>query len=277
MKAQLDNYIMSSFLMWLDNKILTKGEAFKNFSSIFYPIPNLYFGLSSYGLPFKQIVCDKSVSNANLLSGVYINNNFISVGQNNLSGINPSEGQIYFGQNISSPISGSYAVKDFNIYLTSDPEENILFETQYKIKPKTIQNPTGLAPNSMSCPAIFIKNNGSTNDPYAFGGMDKTTLEIRLLILGDSMFNIDAIISILRDTVRTYIPIIRNSPFNSYGFLNNGYYDYNLLKANADENENMFISDVSISKILNIDNKLNPSIFPAIVDLSLESIRYPRI
>jgi len=277
MKAQLDNYIMSSFLMWLDNKILTKGEAFKNFSSRFYPIPNLYFGLSSYGLPFKQIVCDKSIPNANLLSGVYINNNFISVGQNNLSGINPSEGQIYFGQNIPSPISGSYAVKDFNVYLTSDPEEKILFETQYKIKPKTVQNPTGLSPDAMSCPAIFVKNNGSVNDPYAFGGLDKTVIEIRLLIMADSIFNLDAVISILRDTVRTYIPIIRNSPFNNYGFLSNGYYDFNLLKNNSDREEDLFISEVNVSKILNIDNKLNPTIFPAIIDLSLESVRYPRI
>lgn len=277
MKAQIDNLIMSSFLIWLDNKILTKGEAFKNYNGRFYPIPNLYFGLYSYGLPFKQIVCDKSIPNANLLSGVYINSSFSPIGQNYLSGVNPLEGQVYFGQNISSPVSGSYAVKDFNLYLTSEPEENILFETQYKMKPKTSQNPTGLAPNSVTYPAIFIKNNGGNNTPYAFGGLDKTLTEIRLIVLAESIFDLDALTSILRDTVRTYMPIIRNSPFNNYGFLNNGYYDYNILKSNVDEADNLFISEVNISKISNIDNKLNPAIFPAIIDFSLENIRYPRI
>jgi len=268
---------MSSALMWLDNKILSKGEAFKNFSSKFYPIPNLYSNLHSYGLPFKQIVCDSSITGADLLSGVYINNTFYTEGQSNLSGINPSEGQIYFGQNVGSNVSGKYAVKDFNMYLTSDPEENILFETQYKIKPKTSQASTGLAPNSIAYPAIFIKNNGGFNKPYAFGGLDKTSVEIRLLVLSDSAFNLDAVCSILRDTSKSYIPVIRSSPFNNYGFLKSGYYNYNSLASESDLNEAAFISDVMISKIANTENKLNPGIFPAAIDIILENIRYPRV
>lgn len=276
MKAQLDNVLMSSMMLWMDNKILSKGQAFTNFSSNFYPVPNLINGLSSYGLPFKQIVCDSSIQGANLLSGVYINNTFKTPGSDNFVGINPNQGQIYFNGNQNSVLSGNYAVKDFNIYITSSPDENILFETQYKTRPKTSQTATGLAPNSITYPAIFLKNNGGTNYPYAFGGLDRTNIEVRAIILADSTFDLDAVSSILRDTSREYIPIIQNSPFNSLGSLNGGYYNYTNLVANIDVNSKFYISDVSISRIINPDNKSNQSIYSSVVDFTLENIRYPR-
>jgi hypothetical protein len=161
MKVQLDNILMSSMLMWMDHVILKKGEAYKNFSSQFYPVSNIYNGFYTYGLPFKQVVCDSSISGANILSGVYVNNNFKTIGQNNLTGISPQNGQVYFtsGQGTNN-ISGNYAVKDFNLYLTNQPEEEILFESQYQARPKTTQTPTGLAIEAITYPCIFLKNNG---------------------------------------------------------------------------------------------------------------------
>lgn len=276
MKAQLDNILMSSMMLWMDNKILSKGQAFTNFSSNFYSVPNLINGLNSYGLPFKQIVCDSSIQGANLLSGVYVNNNFKTVGVDNFIGINPSQGQIYFDNVQNGSLSGNYAVKDFNIYITSSPDENILFETQYKTRPKTIQTATGIAPNSITYPAIFLKNNGGINSPYAFGGLDKTNIEVRAIVLAENTFNLDAVSSILRDTSREYIPIIQNGPFNSLGCVNNGYYNYNSLISNIDVNSKFYISDVSVSRIINPDNKSNQSIYSSVVDFALENIRYPR-
>lgn len=276
MKAQLDNILMSSMMLWIDNKILSKGQAFTNFSSNFYPVPNLINGLNSYGLPFKQIVCDSSIQGANLLSGVYVNNNFKTVGTDNLVGINPNQGQIYFDNIQNGLLSGNYAVKDFNIYITSSPDENILFETQYKTRPKTFQTATGLAPNSITYPAIFLKNNGGINSPYAFGGLDKTNIEVRAIVLAENTFNLDAVSSILRDTSREYIPIIQNGPFNSLGCVSNGYYNYNSLVSNIDINSKFYISDVSVSRIINPDNKSNQSIYSSVVDFTLENIRYPK-
>lgn len=273
MKAQLDNILISSMMMWMDNKILSKGQAFTNFSSNFYPVPNLINGFYSYGLPFKQIVCDNSIAGANLLSGVHINNNYVNVGSNSLTGINPNQGQIYFSTQQNATISGNYAVKDFNIYITSNAEESILFETQYKTRPKTSQTATGLAPNAITYPAIFLKLNYSSNEPFAFGGMDRTNIDVRAIILAENTFSLDAVSSILRDTSRGYIPIIENQPFNSFGGVNSGYYNYNNLKGLA--SGAFYIKEASVSKIANIDNKLNPSVFPGIVDFTLEDIRYP--
>lgn len=284
MKAQLDNIVMSSMIYWVDHMLLKKGQAFTNHSSLFYPVNNMYSNYYTYGLPFRQIVADSSISGANLLSGIYINGNFTEIGQNNLIGINPNLGQIYFNSNQNQNIlSGNYAVKDMNVYITSDPEENILFETQYKINSKTYQNPTGIASNAITYPAIFLKNNGSYNKEFAFGGEDVTEMNIRAIILSDNTFTLDAVFSIFRDSYHTYIPLISldESPYNSINSIkiipNGGYYDYSSLsQGKILLNKAFYIERVETSNILNIDNKLNPDIYPGIIDFTISNIRYPR-
>jgi len=278
MKIQLDNILMSSMIMWMDNILLKKGEAFQNFNSQFYPITNIYNGFYSYGLPFKQVVSDSSISGANLLSGVYVNNSFIKVGQSGLTGINPNQGQVYFtGSQAGKTLSGTYAVKDFNIYLTNQPEEELLFETEYKIRPKTTQTATGLALESITYPCIFLKNNGGINEPFALGGQDQTMLEVRAVVLADNMFNLDAVCSILKDTARRYVPLINPAPFNNFGSLNSGYFNYNTLTSGINlSNDAFYITEVNISKIFANFNPRNTQVFPAFVDFTLSNIRYPR-
>ena len=278
MKVQLDNLLMSSMLIWMDHVILKKGEAYKNFSSQFYPITNIYNGFYTYGLPFKQVVCDSSISGANILSGVYVNNNFKTIGQNNLTGISPQNGQVYFNSSqAANTISGNYAVKDFNLYLTNQVEEEILFESQYQVRPKTTQNPAGLAIEAITYPCIFLKNNGGTNQPFAFGGEDNTQVLVRAIVMADSMFNLDALCSILKDTARDHVPLI-NSPFNNFGGLNSGHYNYDSLTQNIDFGANGFyISEVNVSKISANLNAKNNQVFPAFIDFTLNNIRYPRV
>lgn len=251
MKTQLDNILMSSMIMWMDNILLTKGEAFQNYNSKFYPVTNIYNGFYTYGLPFRQVVSDSSITGANLLSGVYVNNSFIAVGQSGLSGINPNNGQVYFGSDQSSnTLSGIYAVKDFNIYLTSEPEEKLLFESQFQVRPKTTQVATGLAIDSITYPCVFLKNNGGDNQPFALGGQDNTIVQVRAIVVANNMFNLDAVCSILKDTARRYIPLVYNPPFNNFGALNSGYYNYNSLVSNISlSNQAFYIEEVNISKI----------------------------
>ena len=54
MKAQFDNTVMSSFYLWFDHTLLTKGEAFTKFSSFFYEADDMYQGYNAYGAPFKR-------------------------------------------------------------------------------------------------------------------------------------------------------------------------------------------------------------------------------
>ena len=288
MIPQFDNILMTSALIWMDNKILSKGQAFTNYNSYFYPVSNMYYGYYTYGAPFKQMVIDCSISGANIISGVYINNIFTKVGENYLSGINPQEGQLYFSQPVSNPstsLSGNYAVKDFNIYLTSKTEENLLFETAYQINPKTYQNPTGLPVGAETYPVIYLKYQGGKNKPLAFGGLDQTIGNIRAIILADSVYNLDAVTSILRDTSRELIPLIypQEMPFNSLGSVNTpgkcfDYIEYTQNKKNTDDY--LYINDVNVTKtdtrLLNATNSLNRNVYSAFVDFEVIKNRYPR-
>ena len=284
MIPKLDNKVISSFLLWLDNTILTKGEAYTNWSSQFYRVGNTINNYYTYALPFKQINADQSIAGANIMSGVYLNNNFITVGQSGLAGINYNQGQVYFSQNVDGQsLVGQYSIKDFNISLANDPEEKLLFETKYSAKPKTTTQVTGLAPNTLTYPIIFIKNDGSENTPFAFGGTDTTKYYIRAIVIADSQYLLDALGSILRDKVRTFVPLIEGSemPFNSFGDTNNGGYNYQTLtdgRTNA-----AFICKVSNSRlsarsvVMNQVRDLNPGVFPGIVDFELEILRQPRL
>lgn len=288
MTPQFDNILMTSMLLWLDNKILTKGEGYTNYQSVFYPLTNMLYGYYTYGAPLKQMVIDSSISGANIISGVYVNGVFTIPGENNLSGINASEGQLYFSQPITNPtkaLSGNYAVKDFNIYLTSKTEENLLFETQYQINPKTYQNPTGLPVGSETYPVIYLKYQGGKNKPLAFGGFDQTVGNVRAIVLADSVFNLDAVTSIMRDTSRQLIPLIypNEMPFNSLGSVsvsgnNFNYINYTANKANTDDY--LYINEVNVTKtdtrLLNATNSLNRNVYSAFIDFEVVKNRYPR-
>lgn len=286
MKVQFENRVMSSFMLWFDHTLLKKGEAFTNHGSNFYNIDALYYGYKTYGAPFKQFVTDSSIPNAVIISGVYIGGNtsshFKKTGQSPLVDINYEQGQVYFNDTESATISGNYSVKDFNVYLTSKAEQELLFENKIELTPSTIQVVTGLAPSVATYPAVFIKNNGGNNEPFSFGGMDRTELNLRAIVLSDSQFKLDAACSIFKDQVRTYVPIVsdENFPFNALGGLKTSVYNYESLIAGIGENSKAFISKVEISRFslgyMENLNNTNPDIFKALIDFELETMRYPR-
>ena len=280
---------MTSMLFWLDNKILTKGQAYTNFQSVFYPVQNMYYGYYTYGAPYKQMVIDCSISGANIISGVYVNGVFTIPGQNGLTGIDSSNGQLYFSSPITNPttsLSGNYAVKDYSIYLTSKTEENLLFETAYQINPKTYQSPTGLPLNAETYPVIYLKYQGGKNKPLAFGGYDQTVGNVRAIILSDSVFSLDAVTSIMRDTSRQLIPLIYpdEMPFNSLNSVNSTDNCFNYIKTTASKvntDDYLYINEVNVTKtdtrILNATNSLNRNVYSAFVDFEVIKNRYPRL
>jgi hypothetical protein len=288
MKAQFDNQVMSSFYLWFDHTLLSKGEAFTNFSSALYDAKDMFLGYHSYGAPFKQLVADSSISGANIVNTVILNGNITNRGQNNFEAINYSRGHFYFTSAVANPstsLVASYAVKDFNVHITNDLEEKLLFETQFKLRNKTNQVADAIADNAKTYPAIFLKNNGSKNEPIEMGGGELTTVDVRAIVLSDSQFKMDAVASIFRDRAKTMIPIIleANMPFNSLGDFTNpaAPYNYTNLTQNQQTNQNtIFLENVTITKIsgLSFASKanLNPDVFSMIIDFELNTLRYPR-
>lgn len=294
MKAQYENKVMSSTLMWLDNSVLTKGEAYTNHGSSFYEAESQWFGYHTYGAPYKQFVSDFSVpSNApvspHIPTVVYVSGVFRPKGTDGLIDIDYNNGHVYFDHPIDAgQISGNYAVKDFNIYLTNKLEQELLFETKVNLKAKTSTNPAAIAPNAITYPGIFVKNLGGRNEPWAFGGNDLSISNVRTIVLSDSQFNLDAVCSIIKDKARTIIPLIESNkyPFNTLGGFKDGLWNYagvsvyNYNELSADSAENLYIKDVHVSQF-NVNyiaemKNANPNVFSAIIDLDLENPRHPR-
>ena len=287
MKVQFENKVMSSLLMFVDHEVTQKGEAFTNTKSNFFKIDSLFKDYHVYAAPFKQMVSDVSVTGSSaptVMTGIYVDGDGpLEVGNSGFDSINFMQGQLYFkGETdpmAGKTISGDYSIKDFNVFLTSMPEEQLLFETKLTLNPRTsdINVTTGVDSSTQTYPAIFIRNNGGKNDPAFFGGMDNTIMNLRSVVLADSAFSLDAVCSILKDSVRTEVPIIEQSDlaFNSIGGTTSGY-NYSALKNGS--NEALWIKDVFVTKdpARGYYNSLNPSIYPAFIDFSLEIFRYPR-
>ena len=265
---------MSSLLLFIDNYLLRAGQAFTNHSSLFYPVQNLYNNYYTYAAPFKQMVNDDGVSSATVMKTVYVDGVEKNVGTSNLHGINHFQGQIYFtADQGNSVISGDYAVKDFNIYLSNDPEQKLLFETKYHTNPKHSQQLSGLAPDAQPFPAIFIKNMGGKHTPWAIGGVKDALTTVRLVILADSNYKLDAVCGLLKDLHTHHFYIQTDLPFDAMGSYTGLNYDY--LQLPAGEDALPLIQDVRVSKMSMVGdfNRLNPDVFSAFVDLDISAIR----
>ncbi len=273
MQEQWDNKLLSSFMLFLDHTLLSSGAAFTNTSGSLYRVSGNISGINVFATPFKQLVNDSSISGASILSGVWVGATFLLPGQSGLHSINITEGHAYFTGNPSS-VSGNYAVKDFSLYLTTRPEEEILFETKFYLRSEVSQTLTGLPKDSETYPVIYIKPIRSENIPFCLGGVDNAEAIFRVIVLSNSQFLTDAACSILKTMARKKFKVVEktNIPLNAYGAMTGVNFNYNSVAATSSVES--LIWKVEVSNLVHSRdlNKLNPQVFPAFVDFKIWSI-----
>ena len=280
MKRTFIHNAYSSFVMWFDYELLSKGQAYTNSSGVLYPMtdkdfPNSYI----FASPFKQWVYDSSISGANIPSGVYVNGSFVARGVSGLK-IDYQNGRVLFDSPVSGQVSGNYAVKDFNIYTTSKSDAELIYETRYQINPTFAQIQTGANPDNVVAPCVFAKIKGTSNKPYALGGLDLSTVNIRCVIMAAKEYELNGVGGIFSDARNKSIPYIDGyTPLNRYGDLKSGSFNYtgtavqyfNPSTAIFIENSSfMRFSQQGLSQTL-------PDIDVGFIDVSLVAARYPRL
>ena len=95
MKPTFQTKLSPSFCLYLEHKLLDRGEAYTNFTGQFYGSDqDKIYGKTVYQSPHAQWVYDSSISGALIPTGVFLNNQFVG---NNLSGIELSyqDGRVY--------------------------------------------------------------------------------------------------------------------------------------------------------------------------------------
>lgn len=283
MIEQFQHKVSTSFMLWFDNFLLKKGQAFTNKSATFYNYEDdrLDSRFKAFGSPFKQWVSDSSIVGADIPSGVWVNGFFTGRSPNVTLDFDNGRALLSgFNINPSIPVSGSFAQKDFNVYFTNETEDDLLVSGTFKTNPAILSGAVGaIPPYDQVVPAIFISNAGGKNEPFAFGGEDTTRTMMKAIIIAENSYQLDGVLSIFADSQNEVIRTIPfdNYPITEYGDVKSGFYSYEQLKADNAAEPFFFIEDVVASKLTDKARKAIASdLFVGFLDFEVSQQRYPR-
>jgi hypothetical protein len=288
MKPQFQHQIITSFALWLDHIILSRGEAFQNIESTFYyqDDDRMDPEFVAFASPHKQWVYDSSIKNAKVIESILLDGKEI---EKNKYGIryDYNNGRVLLPRLIAnemSAVEGTYAVKDFNIYITDQTEEELLIETKFDKNSRFDQEVSGgVKPYDQVVPAIFCSYEMGYNQPFAFGGEDATKSNIRCVVFAENSFQLDGVFSILKDLNNTVVANVgfNEHPLNEFGDLKYGIYDYLDLSSryyNIHNSQSVFHLDrITVSKLNDkVARKSHPGLYIGFVDLQVTAHRFPR-
>ena len=280
MIEQFQHKLTSSFFLWFDNFLLKKGEAYSNKTGeLFnYADPRLDSRYVAYGSPYKQWVTDSSIAGAVIPTGVSVVGAGTS-GRDDGVVFDFENGRALFsGDNTSMTITGEFAVKDFNVYLTNDTEDDLIVENKYVVNSRLPSGPlTYIEPYDDVVPAIFLSVSQAENAPFALGGMQETKVQAKAVVLAEDTYQLDGVMSIFMDSVDEVIAAIPMSgyPITEFGDLKEGDFNYTDL-SEAYKGETKFCVDkVKTSKLTDrTRNVLANELYVGFVDFDIEQYRY---
>ncbi len=288
MKPQFQHQVITSFTLWLDYMLLCKGETFQNITSTFYlqTDERLDPDYLAFASPHKQWVTDSSIKGAKIIDGITVDNYFI---KRTAQGIKYDfdNGRVLIPRIMANPsayVEGLYSVKDFNIYITDQTEEELLIESKFDKNSRFDQDIfQGIKPYDQVVPAIFISYESGENIPFAFGGEDITQSNIRCVVFAESSYQLDGVFSILKDLNLSAIANVgfNEHPLNEFGDLKFGDYNYEDLRDRyynlQNSQSSFYVEKVRVSKLSDrVAKKSHPGLYIGFVDFELRAHRFPR-
>lgn len=279
MKAQFQHNLTTSFFLWFDNFLLTKGEAFSNKTGeLFnYTDDRLDSTYKPYGSAYKQWVTDSSVAGANIPSGVFIGGSFS--GRDDGVVLDFDNGRsLISGSSTDLNVTGEFAVKDFNVYITNDTEEDLVIENKYVVNSR-LPSPAedAIAPYDDVVPAVFISTATMENRPFAFGGMQETQCSVKAVVLAEDTYQLDGVLSIFadsRDEDITELPMT-GYPITELGDLKGGSYNYTGFIDSYSSEQGFYVNSVRTSKLTDRDRKsLAHELYVGFIDFDIHKHRF---
>jgi hypothetical protein len=288
MIEQYHHKVTNSFILWFDNYLLEKGQAYSNKTGVSlenYEDARLDSSYQAYGSPYKQWVTDSSISGAIIPNGVIVGNtpsgayNPAITGRDGGLALDFENGRaLVNNSNKNYNIKCDFAVKDFNIYFTNETEEDLIVENKYEINSRIYSEPeVHIEPYDQVVPAVFITTSTSQNKGFAFGGMEETTITISASVLAEDSFQLDGVLSIFNDSRNESFAMIPMSdhPFNEFNDLKSGTYNYKDLSNQFDKCNSLYVNDVNTSKLTDRARKsLSNDMFVGFIDFELKQHRF---
>ena len=286
MKPTFTHNVINSFFLWFDNFLMTKGDAYKTYTTKLYNYedPRLGGNKVVYGSPYKQWVYDKNITGATIPSGFTINNQFVSTGTSGMK-IDFDNGRIIFNSGVSTSlnVTGTYSVKEVNSYITDQPEDNLIIENKFVTNSRFTVSENYIPPYNPVTPCIFASIETAHNTAFAFGGEDETKCIIKVVAFCENLYQLDGVLSVFGDSYNEIFSIIpmTGHPLGEFNEMKTGAYptgyDYKNL-SNAYNSQTLFISHVETSKIRDsVIKELNPILHIGFLDFEIKTYRYPRL
>ena len=286
MKPTFTHNVINSFFLWFDNFLMTKGDAYKTYTTKLYNYedPRLGGDKVVYGSPYKQWVYDKNITGATIPSGFTINNQFVPTGTSGMK-IDFDNGRIIFNSGVSTNLSitGAYSVKEVNSYITDQPEDNLIIENKFVTNSRFTVSENYIPPYTPVTPCIFASIETAHNTAFAFGGEDETKCIIKVVAFCENLYQLDGVLSVFGDSYNEIFSIIpmTGHPLGEFNEMKTGAYptgyDYKNL-SNAYNSQTLFISHVETSKIRDsVIKELNPILHIGFLDFEIKTYRYPRL
>jgi hypothetical protein len=281
MKTVYQHELLNSFYLWFDDFLTRKGEAYTTYSTDFYYYADERVqNKRVFGSPYKQWVYDKNISAAQINPLISGDSGAIAEGTSGLK-FDFDNGRVLFDSDFATGtnISGTYTVKDFNVYISNQTEESMITATKYKKNSRYGRTLTYVPPYDQATPAAFLSLGATTNEPFALGGTDNTVTDVTAVIFAENIYQLDGALSVMADSAHTVFGNIpfTGSPLDEYGDVKSAYptgYDYNNVA--ADGNFYM-VNNVNVSKISDSSNKVIPvDLFVGFCDFEIYKYRDPR-
>lgn len=276
---QFDNQLYISAYLWTQWKIQYYGQAYFNVTTPLYytPDPALPSTWIGYSAPFASWIYDSGISGAVIIQSV--SGAGFSAPLNRASGINIdyTNGRVIvpasFGTTLS--LTGTYAAQEVNVYQPNESQEQILTQGRFYQNPNYNGQATGGAPPNTYCtPAVFINTLHDDNQAFALGGLIDCTSTYSLVVYANSNYQLNALLSIFRDTKYQYIPLLTvpDDPLNGFGDTKSGYNYLQYIQQYGTPGNLVYIKEVKTAKVSD-KVKMNPQYFVGLVDITMSFIR----
>jgi hypothetical protein len=285
MKNNFGHNATTSFTMWFEHHMLEYGEAYQDFTGKLYYTEDerLPDGFFRYSSPYKQWVTESGAGGA--FVPTHISGSLGEINKKDATNgyfFDFGNGGVVATGNAASDsmnLSGRFSVKEFNIYNTNQTEEALIVESKFDSNSRFFVPESGIAPYDLVTPAVFINNEYMENEPFAFGGEDKSVLHFKSVVFAENLYQLDAMLSLFADTKNSVIPYLGfdDHPINEYGDIKNGKYLYSdPVKKSVESPFN--VERVTTSKISEtVRNSISPGLFVGFLDFEISKPRFPRV
>jgi len=277
MKPQYSHDVVSSFVMWLDNRLCTSGYAYVNVTGALYRQSVTGIPGNVYASPYKSWVWDSCTPGASIPSGFYNSSGQFLTRASGLV-LDYVNGRVITPQNWGGQLTGVYARKEVNVYYSSTQESEYILEQVYNTNPNLAYPITGLRGDALTAPLIMVTNARGFNQEWALGGMDDSKNIIRCFAITRDNYLQDGVNSIMQDSAHSYIPYAPYSatPITSSGDLKSPPWSYCTGVADVYGcNNGLYIENVYDFKISDKVNR-NVTFFLSVMDFDLSKPRFPR-